>query len=66
MAEAMRAVLFAKATATTKRGLRPRKAISQGSALAALERSCQSARKFDPILAWGSANIRNNSNYLTG
>ena len=39
LAQAMRAVLFAKATATTKRGLRARKAISQGSTLPALDRS---------------------------
>jgi hypothetical protein len=36
IAQAMRAVLFATATATTRRGLRPRKAINQGSTLAAL------------------------------
>lgn len=38
-AQAMRAVLFATATAATRRGLRLRKAIYQGSALPALERS---------------------------
>jgi hypothetical protein len=27
---------------------------------------CQSARNFDPDSAWGSANITNNINYLTG
>src|ERR1051325_1554005 len=38
-AQAMRAVLFASATATTRLGRRRRSPITQGSALVALERS---------------------------
>jgi hypothetical protein len=39
MAQAMRGVLFANATATTSRGFRLSNDVNQGSALAALEQS---------------------------